>query len=110
MAKFIKAHDHIINVKSISKIEYLGDNIYLGDFPLNEKGECEVDFIPFTFGKIELLTGEEIKLSIDLFCPDGEQTDDQWYEKNRMIIKVSWDQLTESLGDITKVTDYEYQV
>lgn len=109
MAKFIKAHNHIINTESISKVEYLGDDIYLGDFPLDETGRCEIDFIPFTFGKIELLSGEEINLIIDLYYPEENQTDDEWYERNRMIIKVSWDQLIGALGDITKVTDYEYR-
>ena len=110
MPKFIKIHNKIINIKSISKAEFISDNISLEDFPLNEDGQPELDFIPFIFGKLELLTGEKIDMVIDLFWMEEKQTEDEWYEHNRLIIKVSWDQLVKSLGDITKVTDYEYRL
>lgn len=33
MSKFIEVHDTIINVDDIRKVEFLGDDIYLGLFP-----------------------------------------------------------------------------
>ena len=110
MTKFIKVHNHIINIKSISKVEFVSDDIYLGDFPLDEEGKILIDFIPFIFGKIELLSGEKLNMTIDLYWLEEGQTEDDWYERNRRIIKVSWDQLVRTLGDITKVTDYEYSL
>ena len=39
LANFIKVHDHIINVESISKVKCLHDDISLEYFPTDEKGE-----------------------------------------------------------------------
>ena len=110
MSKFIAVHNHIINIESIGKVEFMGDDIYLGDFPVDKDGKVEIDFIPFIFGKIELLSGEAIDMTIDLYWLEEDQTEDEWYERNKKIIKVSWDQLIKTLGDITKVTDYEYSI
>lgn len=108
MAKFIKVHDHIINIESVGKVEYLHDDISLEYFPTDENGKIVIDYMPWPFAELELLTGGKIMLEIDLYDPEDGQTEDEWLERNKRIIKVSWDQLVNALGDVTKVTGYEY--
>ena len=112
MAKFIEVHDMIINIESISKVNFISDDIYLGLFPKDKEGSIPIDFIPFTFGQIELFTGEKIDLDIDLYPPEDAigETEEQWLKRNRAYINVSWTKLVEALGEIEKVTGYEYRV
>jgi len=108
VAKFIEIDDTIVNIESIRKAVFLSDDVYLGLFPRDTNKEILVDCIPFTFGQIELNTGEKIDLDIDLYPPEGEETEESWIGKNRAYINMSWGSLTESLGHITKATGYEY--
>lgn len=109
MTKFIGVHNHTINTKSISKIEFISDDIYIGDFPRDEDGKIAIDFMAFTFGSIVLFSGEEIELTIDLYQLEEGQSEEDWYKKNRSIINTSWDKLVGTLGDVTQITEYEYR-
>lgn len=110
MAKFVEVHNHIINIESISKLEFISDDIYLGDFPVDSEGKIVVDWISFKFGKITLFSKEEIDLTIDLYQLEEGQSEEDWYEKNRAIINMSWDKLVGTLGEITQITEYEYML
>ncbi|WP_042683147.1 hypothetical protein [Anaerosalibacter massiliensis] len=108
MGKFIEVHNTIIDVDSISKIEFISDDIYLGLFPRDKEGNILIDFIPFTFAQIELFTGEKVDLDVDLYHPEEGEEEGDWIKRNRMYINVSWTKLIDSLGDIEKITGYEY--
>ena len=110
MAKFIEVHNHIINIESISKVEFISDDIFLGDFPLDSEGDPQIDFLSFTFAKLELVSGEVIDMNIDLYWPEDGESQDNWYEQNRLCIKISWKKLKETLDTIVKITDYEYEL
>ena len=99
MAKFIEIDSHIINIESISKVEFISDDIFLGDFKLGENGQPLFDWYSFTFAKVVLFSGEEIELTVDLYC-----SEDSWYKENRSTINVTWFRLIEALGEVTKVT------
>ena len=110
MAKFIKVHDHIINIGSVSKVKYLHDDISLEYFRTDENGKAEIDYMPWAFAELELLTGETIMLEIDLYDLEDEQTEDEWLEVNRSAIKIGWNNLVDALGDIAEVTGWEYKL
>lgn len=109
MAKFIEVHDKIINIKNISKVNFISDDIYLGLFPRNKEGEIDIDYIPFTFAQIELFTGEKLDLEFDLFQPGEDENEAGWAQRNRAYINMSWAALKEALGEITEVTNFEYK-
>lgn len=108
MAKFIEIHDRIINIESISKAEFLSDDIYLGMFPYSKDGEILMDMIPFTFATVELLSGETIDMQLDLCPPIEGETEDNWLKRNRAYINVTWNDLKEVLGGVTTIGGYEY--
>lgn len=109
MAKFIEVHNTIISTESISKVDFISDDIYLGLIPKDKEGNFILDYIPFTFGQIELSTGEKIDLDIDLYQPEDGETEEYWIKRNRAYINVSWTKLVDALGDIEKITGYEYK-
>ena len=107
MNKFIEVHDTIINVDDIRKVEFLGDDIYLGLFPMSKDGQVLCDFIPFDFAKIHTFDGKTISVSIDLYPLEDEETENDWICKNRSYIDMTMQQLTEILNPIV-LTDKEY--
>lgn len=109
MKNFIEIHDYILNIESISKIEFLTDDVYLGLFPKDKEGNICVDFVPFTFARVELFTGEKIDLEIDLYQPEEGEKEEDWIKRNRIYINLSWHKLMGSLGEIEKITGYEYR-
>lgn len=108
MSKFIEVHNTLINIESISRVDFISDDIYLGLFPKGEKGEILVDYIPFTYATIELVTGKQVDLEIDLFLPEEGEEEEKWIERNRTYINRSWNTLYKALSDITLVTGFEY--
>ena len=94
MSKFIEVHDTIINVEDIRKIEFLGDDIYLGLFPKGQNGEYIYAFIPFD--------GNVISLFVHLYIPEED-----WIKKNRAYISMTMTQLIDILKHI-KTTEKEY--
>ena len=108
MSKFIEVHGSLINIESISKVDFISDDIYVGLFPKDEEGNPIVDFVPFTFARVELFSGEKIDLEIDLYWPEAEENKDGWANRNRTYINLSWNKLVQALGDVVKVTGYEY--
>lgn len=108
MAKFIEIDNHIINIESISKVEFISDDIFLGDFKPNENGQPLFDWYGFTFAKVVLLSGEEIELTVDLYYLEDGQVEDSWYKQHRASINTCWGRLVDALGEVTKVTGYEY--
>ena len=109
MAKFIEVHDTIINIESISKVDFISDDIYLGLFPKDEEGSIPIDFIPYTFGQVELFTGQKIDLEVDLYHPEDGETEEQWTKRNRAYINLSWSKLVNALSEVEKITGYEYR-
>ena len=111
MTKFIEVHNQIISVKNINRVEFTNDDIYLDLFPTNNEGEYEIDFIQFTFAKIYLFDKTTIDVQLDLYLPEEmyKETTDQWVTRNRSYINYSWRKLVESLGEIEKITGYEYE-
>ncbi|HHX62493.1 MAG TPA: hypothetical protein GX707_17545 [Epulopiscium sp.] len=105
MAKFIEIDNHIINIESISKVEFISDDIFLGDFKVGENGQPLFDWYSFTFAKVVLFSGEEIELTVDLYYLEDGQSEDSWYKENRSTINVTWFRLIEALGEVTKVTE-----
>lgn len=110
MAKFIKVHGHIINTSSVSKVKYLHDDISLEYFPTDENGKIEIDYMPWPFAELELLTGETIMLEVDLYDLEDGQTEEEWLEVNRGAIKTGWRNLVSSLGDVVETTGWEYKL
>lgn len=109
MAKFIEAHNTIINIEEIARVDFISDDIYLGYFPKDEDGNILVDFMDFVFAKIHLFSGDIIELSIDLYPPEEYENDEDWYKRNRNYINLQWTSLTKALGEITEVTGIEYE-
>lgn len=108
MAKFIEVHNTILSIDSISRVDFISDDIYLGLFPKDKEGNMLIDFIPFTFGQVELFTGEKIDLDVDLYPPEDGETVEYWIKRNRVYINVSWTKLVNALGEIERITGYEY--
>lgn len=108
MSKFIEVHGSLINVESISKVDFISDDIYLGLFPDEEGYDIPLDYIPFTFARVELFTGEKVDLEIDLYWPETVESEENWAKRNRAYINLSWNRLVQALGEIIKVTGYEY--
>lgn len=107
MNKFIEINNTLINVKDIRKVEFLGDDIYLGLLPQNEKGIYLVDSISFDFCKITTFSNEELILSIDLYTPEGHEDEDSWVRKNRDYISISTQELYKVIKPI-KIDGTEY--
>ena len=108
MSKFIEVHDTIINTNDIRRVEFLGDDIYVGLFPEGDNGEIIVDYITFDFAKIYTFDGDSILMSIDLYKPEDDETEDEWTNKNRAYINMAMQQLNEVLKP-TKLTGKEYE-
>lgn len=109
MAKYIKIHNTIVNVESISKVEFISDDIHMGLFPKNEQGKILIDYDCFEFAKIELFSGEVIRVQVDLYPPEQGETEESWAKRNRVYINLSWTKLIESLGEIDEITGFEYE-
>jgi hypothetical protein len=108
MSKFIEIHNSLINIESISKVDFISDDIYVGLIPKDTEGNPIVDFVPFTFAQVELFTGQKIDLEIDLYWFEEGENEENWAKRNRTYINLSWNKLINSLGEVTKVTGYEY--
>lgn len=107
MSKFIEIHDTVINTDDVRRVEFLNDDVYLGLFPRGENGEFIVDYVPFDFAKIYTFDGNVILVSIDLYIPADEETEDEWFKRNRAYINMTMEQLNEILNP-TKLTGKEY--
>lgn len=107
MSKFIEVHETIINVDDIRKVEFLGDDIYLGLFPKGQHGEYICDFIPFDFARIHTFDGNVIPLFIHLYIPEEEESEDDWIKRNRAYIRMTMTQLSDILKPIN-ITGKEY--
>lgn len=108
MAKFIEIHNHIINIESISGAKFISDDIYLGLFPTGKDGQILVDMVPFSYGTVELMSGEIIEMQLDLYPPSEDETEDGWFKRNRAYINASWEDLKSILGNIPQIGGYEY--
>lgn len=97
MAKFIQIGDTIINVEVIGKLKFISDDIFLGDFQPNNEGNPVIDYMPFTFAEILTRSGEKIELCIPLYYIEDAETEGQWYDKNRNLIKVYWTELMQAI-------------
>lgn len=109
MSKFIEVHDTIINTDDVRRIEFLGDDVYLGIFPKGSKGDIIVDCISFDFAKIVTFDGNTYLLSIDLYPTEVGQTEDEWININRAYISETMIQINELLSPI-KLTGKEYEL
>lgn len=107
MSKFIEVHDTIINIDDIRKVEFLGDDIYLGLFPKGQNGEYVCDFVVFDFAKIHTFDGNVTLLSIDLYQPEQEEKTEDWINRNRAYIENAMTQLSDILNPIL-ITDKAY--
>lgn len=107
MSKFIEVHDTIINVDDIRKVEFLGDDIYLGLFPKDKKEQTICDFILFDFARIHTFEGNVIPLFIHLYIPEDEETEEEWANRNRVFINMTMEHLSNILKPI-KITGHEY--
>lgn len=108
MPKFIEVHDNLINIEDISKVEFFGDDIHLGLFP-QEDGKPACDYTDFTFARIHTVSGQTIEMYIDLYLPEEGENEEDWAKRNRGYIGKSMTALYEALGDIVRVTEFEYQ-
>lgn len=107
MKKFIEVHDTILNVEDIRKIEFLGDDVYLGLFPKGKGKQFISDYVIFNFAQIYTFDGSMIVLSIDLYLPEEGETEEEWIDKNRSYIAMAMNRL----HDILKpecITENEY--
>ena len=86
MSKFIEIHDTVINIDDVRRIEFLGDDIYLGLFPKREDGKFICDYVPFDFAKIYTFDGNVVLISIDLYLPEDGENEDEWINRNRAYI------------------------
>ena len=107
MSKFIKIHETVINIDDVRRVEFLNDDIYLGLLPKGENGEFIGDYVPFDFAKIYTFDGNVISVSIDLYIPESEETEDEWIKRNRAYINMTMEQLNEILNP-AKLTEKEY--
>ena len=108
MSKFIEINDTIINIDDVRRIEFLGDDIYLGLFPKGEDGKLIGDYVSFDFAKIYTFDGNVTVVSIDLYIPEDEETEDEWTNRNRAYINMTMEQLREILKPI-KLAGKEYE-
>lgn len=108
MPSFIEVDNKVININSISKIEFISDDIYTDLIPTDDDKKPIVDFVPFTFAQIELFDGEKVDLDIDLYWPEEEEGPEEWTARHRAYINQEWDELIGSLGKVTKITGCEY--
>lgn len=86
MSKFIEINDTIINIDDVRRIEFLGDDIYLGLFPKGEDGKLIGDYVSFDFAKIYTFDGNVVLISIDLYPPEDGEIEDEWINRNRAYI------------------------
>ena len=100
MSKFIEIHDTIINIDDVRRIEFLGDDIYLGLFPKGEDGKLIGDYVSYDFAKIYTFDGNVVLISIDLYPPEDGEIDDEWINRNRAYINMTMEQLREILKPI----------
>ena len=107
MSKFIKIHETVINIDDVRRVEFLNDDIYLGLLPRGENGEFIGDYVTFDFAKIYTFDGNVISVSIDLYKPESEETEDEWIKRNRAYINMTMEQLNEILNP-AKLTEKEY--
>ena len=107
MSKFIEVHETIINVDDIRKVEFLGDDIYLGLFPRGQHGEYVCDHIIFNFAEIHTFDGNVTLVSVDLYPPEQEESEDDWIKRNRAYISMTMTQLSDILKPIN-ITGKEY--
>lgn len=105
MPKFIEVNEKIINIKNIKEVEFISDDIYIGLFP----EDIKVEKIPFTYAKIKLFSGEDVDLSIDLYYPEDNRTEDSWIKENRSYINISMRRIRNALKDIAVVSNLEYE-
>ena len=108
MSKFIEINDIVLNVEDIRKVEFLGDDIYLGLFPKDQNGECLVDYIPFDFARIYTFSKEQILLSLHLYFQEEGESEDEWINRNRAYIGMTMTELYEVLKAI-KIGNKEYE-
>lgn len=106
MEKFLEVGEKIINIKDIRRVEVISDDIYLGLLPTVD-GEIVGDFINFIFARIVTFDNREMNLSLDLYAPEEEETEEQWINKNRAYINMSMQQLYGAINPV-KVTGMEY--
>ena len=108
MSKFIEINDTIINTDDVRRIEFLGDDIYLGLFPKGEDGKLIGDYVSFDFAKIYTFDGSVVLISIDLYPPEDGEIEDEWINRNRAYINMTMEQLREILKPI-KLAGKEYE-
>ncbi len=109
MPKFIEVHDNLINIDDISRVEFLGDDIYLGLFPRNEEGMLIPDYMIFKYAKVYTISGQEFDMSLDLHQLEDEENEEAWAKRNKGYIGQSMTALYEAIGEIIKLTGFEYQ-
>lgn len=109
MSKFLEIHGSLINVESVSKVDFISDDIYLKLFPVIEDEKTPLDYIPFTFARLELFSGQKIDLELDLYQPEDGETEESWAKRNRAYINLSWNKLINALDEVNKITGYEYE-
>ena len=107
MSKFIEINDTIINIDDVRRIEFLGDDIYLGLFPKGEDGKLIGDYVSFDFAKIYTFDGSVVLISIVLYPPEDGEIEDEWINRNRAYINMTMEQLNEILNP-AKLTEKEY--
>lgn len=108
MSKFLEIHGSLINVESVSKVDFISDDIYLKLFPVIEDEKIPLDYITFTFARLELFSGQKIDLELDLYQPEDGETEENWAKRNRAYINLSWNKLINALDEVNKITGYEY--
>ena len=108
MSKFIEINDTIINIDDVRRIEFLGDDIYLGLFPKGEDGKLIGDYVSFDFAKIYTFDGSVVLISIDIYQPEDGEIEDEWINRNRAYINMTMEQLREILKPI-KLAGKEYE-
>ena len=108
MSKFIEIHGTVINTEDVRRVEFLSDDIYLGVFPRGKNGEFICDYVTFGFAKIYTFDGNVTVVSIDLYIPEDEETEDEWTNRNRAYINMTMEQLREILKPI-KLAGKEYE-
>ena len=109
MSKFIEIHDTVINIDDIRRVEFLGDDIYLGLFPKDNNGEVIGEFINFNFAKIYTFGNKAFLLSVDLYLPEEDESEEDWIKRNRSYIGITMTDLYEVLKPI-KIGNKEYEV
>ena len=107
MSKFIEIHDTVINIDDVRRIEFLGDDIYLGVFPRGKNGEFICDYVTFGFAKIYTFDGNVTVVSIDLYIPEDGENEDEWINRNRAYIGQSMEEIYSILKPF-KVDGKEY--